>query len=159
MVAPISPAGCGNTVTAPVVLASGVTYTAEVSGAVSSWGAWPFKRCGKPDPSAEFPSGGGPNIPVGDDAQFRFAVPNYKGKCVKLPKKTAYFQVNLGSGWFHPIASGEPSKPSNDNKGSQHPYTFTFVGQGVAPTFRYVDFHASDNSGQFKITLTSGPIA
>ena len=151
-----TPPGCGSSVTAPEVLASGAVYTVNVLGAVSSWGAWPSPRCGKPEPSSEFSSPGRPNNPVGDDAQFRFAIPLYKGKCPKLPKKTQYFQVNLGGGWFHPIANGDPSKPSKDTAktGEQDPYTFTFTGQGVAPQFRYVDYYPSDNSGQFKISVT-----
>ncbi len=151
-----TPPGCGSSVTAPEVLASGAVYTVNVLGAVSSWGAWPSPRCGKPEPSSEFGSPGRPNNPVGDDAQFRFAIPLYKGKCPKLAKKTQYFQVDLGGGWFHPIANGDPSKPSPDTAktGKQDPYTFTFTGQGVAPQFRYVDYYPSDNSGQFKISVT-----
>jgi hypothetical protein len=156
MIPPVTPAGCGSSVTAPVVLGSQSIYTVSVIGAVSAWDQWPYRRCGKPEPSSQFASSGIANRPAGDDAQFRFAVPLYVGKCTKLPKKTSYFQVNLGSGWFHPIANGEPSKPSNDNDkaGDQHPYTFTFTGGGVAPQFRYVDYHASDNSGRFKITIS-----
>ncbi len=154
-----TPPGCGSTVTVPVVLASGTSYTVTVSGAVSPWGEWPYRRCGKPEPSSQFASPGISNRPAGDDAQFRFAVPLYTGKCSKpLPKKAAYFQVNLGSGWFHPTANGEPSKPSNDNMSKaheQHPYTFTFTGQGAEPQFRYVDYHPSDNSGQFKIVVAA----
>jgi hypothetical protein len=156
MVPALTPPGCGSSVTAPVVLTTGATYTVTVVGAVSAWGAWPYRRCGKPEPSSEFASSPIPNRPAGDDAQFRFAVPLYLGKCTKLPKKTSYFQVDLGSGWSHPVANGEPSKPSNDNDkaGDQHPYTFTFTGEGVAPQFRFVDYHSSDNSGRFKITIS-----
>jgi len=148
--------GCGNSVTAPIVFETGTVYTVKVVGSVSAWGAWPSVRCGKVEPSSQFPSPGRPNNPVGDDAQFRFAKPLYKGSCPKLPQKTQYFQVNLGSKWFHPIANGKPSKPSPDNHktgGEQDPYTFTFTGEGAAPQFRYVDYHPSDNSGQFKITV------
>jgi len=156
MLAPMTPPGCGNTVTAPVVLTLGGSYSVTVSGAVSSWGEWPFRRCGKPDPSSEFGSPSISNRPAGDDAQFRFAKPLFDGKCPKLPVKSSFFQVNLGSGWFHPVANGDPSKPSTDNTKpiEQHPYVFAFVGQGVAPQFRFVDYHASDNSGQFKIVVS-----
>jgi hypothetical protein len=156
LVSSISPAGCGNTITAPVVLASASSYTVTVAGAVSVWGAWPFRRCGKPDPSSQFASPGIMNRPAGDDAQFRFAVPLFTGKCPHLPKKAPFFQVNLGSGWFHPVANGDPSLPSTDNNkgGEQHPYVFTLTGEGVAPVFRFVDYHASDNSGRFKIVVT-----
>jgi hypothetical protein len=53
----------------------------------------------------------------------------------------------------HPIANGDPSKPSANKRTTQHPYTFSFTGEGVAPQFRFVDFHPSDNSGQFRITI------
>ena len=155
-----TPPGCGSTVTVPVVLASGTSYTVKVSGAVSPWGSWTYRRCGKPEPNSEYPSPGITNKPASDDAQFRFAAPRYTGRCVHpLPQKAGYFQVNLGGGWYHPIANGEPSKPSTDNGPGyqQHPYTFTFTGQGVAPEFRYVDYHPSDNSGQFKIVVEGGP--
>jgi hypothetical protein len=155
LLTPTTPPGCGSSATAPVVLALGSSYTVNVSGAVSAWGEWPFRRCGKPDPSSQFASPGITNRPAGDDAQFRFAVPLYVGKCLHLPIKTSFFQVNLGSGWFHPVASGNPSKPSNDNKsGGQHPYAFTFVGQGVAPQFRFIDYFPSENSGRFKIVVS-----
>jgi hypothetical protein len=156
LLTPVTPPGCGNSVTAPVVLTGGGSYTVNVSGAVSPWGEWPFRRCGKPDPSSQFASTGITNRPAGDDAQFRFAVPLFTGKCVHLPKKASVFQVELGSGWFHPVANDNPSKPSNDNNkaGEQHPYTFTFVGEGIAPQFRFIDYHPSDNSGQFKIVIS-----
>ncbi len=156
LLAPTTPPGCGSEVTAPVVLASGTSYTATVTGAVSAWGSWPFNRCGKPEPSSQFASPGISNKPAGDDAQFRFAIPLYGIKCHFKVQKTAYFQANLGGGWFHPVAVNGPSKPSGDNKSptEQHPYTFTFVGEGVAPQFRYIDHHPSDNSGQFKIAIT-----
>jgi hypothetical protein len=154
MLVPTTPPGCGNSIIAPLVFASGVTYKVKVAGAVSAWGAWPAHPCGKPEPASQFPSTGRPNMPAGDDAQFRFADP-LSGACPSLPKKTSYFQVNLGSGWVHPIAKNDPSKPSGTraSSGAQHPYTFTFTGEGTAPQFRFVDFHASDNSGQFKITV------
>jgi hypothetical protein len=156
MLEPLTPVGCGNSVTAPLVFETGVLYTVKVVGAVSSWGAWPYKRCGKPEPSSEFGSSAITNRPAGDDAQFRFAQPLYIGTChFNNPKKTSFFQVNLGSGWFHPVATPSPAHPSNDGDkaGDQHPYSFTFTGQGVAPQFRYVDYHPSDNSGRFKITI------
>jgi len=151
-----TPPGCGNEVTVPVVLTTGVSYSVLVTGAVSAWGAWPYRRCGHVEPSSQFASPGRANIPAGDDAQFRIAVPLYIGKCPRLPKKTSTFQVNLGAGWFHPVANGEPTKPSGDNDKAkdQHPYLFTFTGEGVAPQFRFIDYHSSDNSGQFKIAVT-----
>jgi hypothetical protein len=151
-----TPPGCGNEVTAPVVLEAGTSYTVNVIGAVSPWGAWPYRRCGKPEPSSEFASPGLANRPAGDDAQFRFAIPLYLGTCPRLPEKVSFFQVDLGGGWFHPLANGDPSKPPGDNDpaGDQHPYTFAFTGEGVAPHFRYIDYHPSDNSGRFKIIIS-----
>jgi hypothetical protein len=147
-----TPPGCGNSVTAPLVLASGTVYKVKVAGTVSAWGAWPAHPCGKSEPSPQFPSSGRPSTPTGDDAQFRFADP-LGGSCPALPKKASYFQVNLGNGWVHPIANGDPSKPSANKRSTQHPYTFSFTGEGVAPQFRFVDYHPSDNSGQFRITI------
>jgi|ERR1700677_2527159 len=149
-----TPPGCGDSVTAPVVLASGQSYLLLVNGAVSAWGAWPVVHCGTAEPSSAFPSPGRASTPAGDDAQFRFAVPLASG-CPALPEKTSLFQVDLGSGWFHPIAISNPSTPSKDYKklGLQHPYLFKLVGEGVAPQFRFVDYHPSDNSGEFKIVV------
>ncbi len=151
----VSPPGCGDAVTAPTAMTSGDTYAVTVIGAVSAWGTWAYRLCGKPEPSSQFPSPGIAPRPAGDDAQFRFAKPLYVGKCNRKPVKTSYFQVNLGSGWFHPIANGDPSKPSSDrNPGNnQRPYVFTMVGEGIAPQFRFIDYHPSDNSGMFQITI------
>ena len=156
LLTPTTPPGCGNEVTAPVVLEAGTSYTVNVIGAVSPWGPWSYRRCGKPEPSSEFASPGQVNRPASDDAQFRFAIPLYMGTCPRLPQKVSFFQVDLGGGWFHPVANGDPSRPSNDNDpaGDQHPYTFTFTGEGVAPHFRYFDYHPSDNSGRFKIVIS-----
>jgi hypothetical protein len=149
-----TPPGCGNEVTAPMVFASGHTYLVLVSGAVSAWGGWPAVHCGTAEPSSYYPSSGVPNEPAGDDAQFRFAVPLATG-CPTLPKQTSLFQVDLGSGWFHPVGIAHPSKPSKDypKLKLQHPYLFTFTGEGIAPQFRFIDWHPSDNSGQFKIVV------
>lgn len=150
-----TPPGCGNSITAPIVFEDGTVYTVKVTGAVSAWGAWPSSRCGRPKLAPEFPSPGRPSTPVGDDAQFRFAIPTIHHKCPKTPKKTSLFQVNLGSGWLHPIANGDPVKPSKDDRktGEQHPYTFSFTGEGGAPQFRFVDYYPSDNGGMFQITV------
>ncbi len=153
MLSTISPAGCGTAITAPLVFANGTMYSVMVLGAVSAWGEWPFRRCGEPEPASQFASPGHANRPAGDDAQFRFAMPLYKGSCAALPKKSSYFQVNLGSGWMHPVASDDPTSPAEDVEGAQHPYTFSMTGQGLAPQFRFIDYYASDNSGQFKITV------
>jgi hypothetical protein len=150
-----SPPGCGTVVTSPIVFTEGTTYTVRVVGAVDPLGEYTYRSCGKPDIKSEFPSSGLPNEPAGDDAQFRFGEPRGPGKCPHLPEKVGYFQVNLGSAWAHPVANGNPSKPPKETKaGEQSAYTFTIVGEGAAPQFRYVDFHASDNDGEFQINVT-----
>jgi hypothetical protein len=152
---PITPPGCGSSAQAPVILSQGIKYDVTVVGAVSIWGGWPRRRCGKREPRSQFASPGIANMPAGDDAQFRFARPLDRGECGRLPEKTAFFQVDLGSGWFHPVANGNPSKPSGDDEGhDQHPYTFTFTGEGLEPQFRFIDYHSSDNSGRFKIVVS-----
>jgi hypothetical protein len=153
-----SAGGCGPTVQASTVLDSGTTYTIKVVGAVSVWDGWQFRRCGKPEPTPEFGSTGLSARPANDDAQFRFAqTVTGNQTCPKLPKKSALFQINLGdsAGWFHPTAIDNPTKPSGDNNAAndQHPYTFSVVGDGVAPAFRFVDYHPSDNDGEFRIQI------
>jgi hypothetical protein len=150
----VTPPGCGNSITAPVVLGTESSYTVTVVGAVSAWGAWPHRHCGKPAPSSQFASPGIANKPAGDDSQFRFASPLYLGKCPKLPQKTSFFQVDLGNGWFHPVANGNQPSHDNDKASDQHRNTFTFTGQGVEPQFRFIDYHSSDNSGRFKIVVS-----
>jgi hypothetical protein len=151
--------GCGPEVTTPIVLRSGHQYQIVVTGTVSVWEFWPAP-CGQPEPRPEFPTL--PTririTPTGDDAQFRFAF-HIAGRadCRPLPYKTGLFQMNLGSGWFHPIAVGNPSKPSGDHGDVQHPYTFLVSGEGSEPKFRFVDYHPSDNSGKFRIAISSHP--
>lgn len=150
--------GCGPMVSAPTVLRAGQSYTIRVQGTISAWSYWVAHPCGNPEPRAEFPTPG-PLTPTSDDAQFRFAIHLRPiGSCAPLPRKTTLFQINLGSGWFHPIAVGNPSRPSQRRSESdQHPYLFRVIGQGVAPSFRYVDYHPSDNNGKFKISISAEP--
>lgn len=149
--------GCGPTISAPMVLQAGTTYEIHVQGTVSAWADWAKNRtCGKREKAPEYPNSG-VTSPAGDDAQFRFAAPELKGQCtVKYPVKTDLFQINLGNGWFHPTADGNPSKPSGNQHKVQHPYTFTVVGLGQQPQFRYVDYHPSDNDGHFSIEIVPG---
>ena len=154
--------GCGPVVTAPTVLTNGTRYDIQVIGAVSPWSNWSYIQCGTPGPTSEFQIRGdrSPN-PTSDDAQFRFAQTLYSGHCPtgKYPVKTNLFQINLGAGWVHPIAVGNPTQPSGDEDAAndQHPYTFLVTGDGVKPAFRYVDYYTSDNHGRFKITITAAP--
>ncbi len=145
--------GCGSQVTAPVTLKAGQGYAIRVTGTVSPWSYW-HEPCGKPEPRAEFPTPGAVT-PTGDDAQFRFAIHLHCHR--SIPFTMPLFQINLGSGWFHPIAVGNPSKPSGNRGKVQHPYTFRVLGEGVEPQFRYVDYHPSDDNGQFKIVITKAP--
>lgn len=149
--------GCGPTVTAPVTLKAGQGYAINVTGTVSSWSYW-HEPCGTPESHAEFPTPG-PVAPTGDDAQFRFAIHlRLHGRCSRpVPFKLPIFQINLGSGWFHPVAVGKPSKPSGNHGKVQHAYTFLVVGQGVQPQFRYNDYHPSDNNGKFEIVISEAP--
>jgi hypothetical protein len=154
----IARGGCGPEVTAPVVLASGQRYLINVSGTVAVWNTWRRESCGKPEARPEFPSSG-VNTPTSDDAQFRFAIHRLHlgRRCRSLPFKMPLFQMNLGKGWFHPIAVGDPSQPSSDQGSVQHPYTFEAIGAGVAPSFRFDDNHPSDNSGEFRIATSAQP--
>lgn len=152
----VAEGGCGPTVAAPSALISGQTYTIQVSGTVSAWDAWGYKRCGKPQPSPEYKSPGVASTPTEDDAQFRFAWTSQGGACPKpLPQKSGLFQMNLGNGWFHPVAVNDPSRPSRDRNGLQHPYIFQVTGTGATPQFRFVDYHPSDNDGEFKIVISA----
>ena len=94
--------------------------------------------------------------PAGDDAQLRFAAPQLQSQCTaKYPVKSQVFQINLGNGWFHSEADGNPSKPSGNPGRVQHAYTFTFtvVRLGQQPQFRYIDHHPSHNDGHFRIRI------
>jgi hypothetical protein len=151
--------GCGPQVTAPVVLQSGHRYKIVVAGTVSVWEFWPAP-CGRPEPRPEFPTSPtrGFATPTGDDAQFRFAFHVAgRGECHPLPRKSSLFQINLGSQWFHPIAVDNPTTPSGDQGGVQHPYTFVVTGAGREPKFRFVDHHPSDNTGKFRIAISPQP--
>jgi hypothetical protein len=148
--------GCGPEVTAPVVLAARQQYVIRVSGTVAVWNIWGRESCGKPETRPEFPTSS-PTTPTSDDAQFRFAIHRLHpgGHCRSIPFTMPLFQINLGAGWFHPIAVGDPSRPSADHGGEQHPYDFRVTGAGVAPRFRFDDNHPSDNNGQFRIAISS----
>lgn len=150
----VAQGGCGAVVQAPVVLQAGARYEIKVSGTVSAWN-FSHYRCGHALSGPQYPTEGG-STPTTDDAQFRFASPGIGG-CGRLPVKTGLFQIDLGDGWFHPIANGDPTRPSGDPRHVQHPYTFTVTGLGSAPKFRYVDYHPSDNSGEFKVVVVAGP--
>lgn len=154
----IARGGCGPEVIAPVVLTAGQPYLVRVSGTVAVWNIWRREPCGKPEARPEFPTSS-QTTPTSDDAQFRFALHRLHpgSHCRSLPFKMPLFQINLGSGWFHPVAIGNPSKPSSDQGHVQHPYTFRATGGGVAPRFRFDDNHPSDNGGEFRIVISAQP--
>src|SRR5215475_11023752 len=112
--------GCGPTVAARTALAAHRRYTIRVSGTVSAWNFWADTPCGKPERRPQFPTSK-TTTPTGDDAVFQFAshLPN-GADCPQLPAKTSSFQINLGDGWFHPTAAGNPSRPSRDISHQQH---------------------------------------
>jgi hypothetical protein len=157
--ADISPAacnarhGCGPEVFASEALSTGRRYTVRVSGTISVWSFWVRQPCGRPEAAPEFPTAGA-RTQTSDDAQFRFAV--HLRPCRQMPFKMGLFQINLGRGWFHPTALGNPSTPSGDVNGEQHPYSFLVVGRGVEPGFRFVDNQPSDNNGAFRIVISAG---
>ncbi|MGO9882222.1 MAG: hypothetical protein ACLPV4_04305 [Solirubrobacteraceae bacterium] len=145
----------GNSVSAPITFVDGHTYRITVSGTFSAWGAWPHRRCGKPEPSAVYlsPASDGQTVTaVGDDALFEFAHPLYKGRCTSgLPRYQGLFQINLGSGWHSFVPTGGiPSRPTRND----HVYKGTIIGTGTVPRFRIVDWHPSDNNGQLRITIS-----
>jgi hypothetical protein len=162
----ISPASCaqntrcGPQVKASFYLKSGQTYTISVAGAVSVSGTGPKGHygCGKPQPRPEFASPGIVAQPANVDAQFLFATPSFGSvQCPKLPQRSIAFLIKLSgsSRWFHPVAVGDPDKPSSDkNAGrNQHPYKFMVRGRDAAPRFRFADYHPSDNDGEFRIEI------
>jgi len=142
--------GCGPTVSAPVVLEAGKHYTIQVSGTISVFGYWVAHPCGHPGAHPIYPTSG-PNNPTSDDAVFRFAI-HSRGPCSNLPRRTGLFQINLGQGWFSPTPAGNPSRPTR----GIHAYRFEVVGDGAAPSFRFVDYHPSDNTGAFRIVVGGG---
>ena len=141
--------GCGPTVTAPVVLLSGHTYTVRVTGTIAVWNFWPSTFCGHALPRPLYPTPG-PTVMTSDDAVFRFAV-HSSVHCPHFPLRTGLFQINTGSGWFVPTAVGNPQQPTG---GAEHPYKFVIRGQGVPAQFRFVDYIVSDNHGSFRIVLS-----
>jgi hypothetical protein len=152
--------GCGPEVKASRVLVTGRAYVVKVTGAVSASGSGNDHRygCGNPQPKPEFKSPGIASQPANVDAQFLFAQTIYgTARCPKLPRKSGAFEIRLSgsSRWFHPIAVGTPRYPSNDKDiaHDQHPYTFTVVGRGAAPRFRFLDYFPVDNDGEFRIQI------
>ncbi len=140
-----------------VELNAGARYRIHVSGTINPWGGLGPKKCGNPEPAVQYPSPGQAPVPGADDAQFRLALTRDFGQPCRrhaYPQKAPHFEINLGHGWFHPIAVNNPSHPSRDTRGEQHPYTFLVTGQGQPVEFRYADYQPSDNNGQFKITIT-----
>src|SRR3954469_3735233 len=135
------------------VLAPGVLYMADVSGAFSPFNAtvWAFHNaayCGTVEPAAITPSPGGVDTVVGQDAETRFGIP-WKWRCPSLPQHGGGFQIDAGSGFTHPpTTDGVLSTPNAD-----HRYSYPLVGQGQPARFRIIDNPTADDNGILTITV------
>lgn len=145
-------------VSTPFKIPSGAYYVATVDGSFSYYAAInygvpqrPWKIvCGTPGSSAKYRGAGGGGR-VGFDAEFVFARPWTKNKCLKahLPVRWGNFQMNAGEGWHHPMLLG--SVPTAPRPG--HTYSYAIVGQDRRANFRLRDVYVRDNYGLLNITV------
>jgi hypothetical protein len=146
-------------VSSRATLASKHLYVATVRGSVSFYEAVDYVAlqapwhvmCGALQPAPMFGSAGGSG-PVGNDAEFIFALPLVGNTCVntRLPRSYTNFQSNLGQGWKHPsvLSRQTPVKPS-----PSHTYEFALIGVGEPVSFRFLDPDTRDDYGSFRIYL------
>jgi hypothetical protein len=136
-------------------------YVATVRGSVGFYEAVDYTAiqvpwhimCGAPQRAPMFSSAGGSG-PVGNDAEFIFALPLAGDSCAgqKLPRPYTNFQANLGHGWNHPSVLSRQRLPRPSRS---HTYQFALTGTGQPVSFRLVDPDTRDDYGSFRIYLRS----
>jgi hypothetical protein len=148
-------------VSSPSKLSRKHLYVATVRGSVGFYEAVDYTAiqvpwhimCGVPQRAPMFSSAGGSG-PVGNDAEFIFALPLVGHSCArqKLPRPYPNFQANLGDGWNHPnvLSRHRLVKPSRS-----HTYEFALTGAGQPVSFRLIDPDTRDDYGSFRIYLRS----
>lgn len=148
------------TATTPIAWNTYYVVTAQGTGSFHKSGVWshpdriwadPDGRtaviCGTPEPAPMFGTGG----KVGFDPETLFARPASAATCSDepAPQTTRRFQIFDGSSWFHPTPlDGRHSSPRAD-----HFYAYAFKGRGDVLRFRLLDAPASDNYGEFRLTI------
>ena len=147
--------------TSELTLKSGKQYKIIVTGTWSRWGAsyWQtlptgWSTCGTPERFAQIPSLVAPFGKVSSDAETNFAKLDYQPNCASTSVNstigaTTSFEINLGSGFYHPSAVGGPFTTPAPG----HVYTYRVTGQGSKPQFRVVDQNTQDNYGQLAIAI------
>jgi hypothetical protein len=148
-------------VSSPSKLSRKHLYVATVRGSVGFYQAVDYTAiqvpwhimCGVPQRAPMFSSAGGSG-PIGNDAEFIFALPLVGRSCAgqKLPRPYTNFQANLGHGWNHPsvLSRQRLVKPSRS-----HTYAFALTGAGRPVSFRLIDPDTRDDYGSFQIYLRS----
>ncbi|NHC43835.1 hypothetical protein [Motilibacter aurantiacus] len=132
---------------------SGTYAVVEAQGTFSRWAGavWGTRGvCGVPEPSPAFPSAGGGQGLVGQDAEVEFAQ-SYACDAddAPLPRHLGDLLIDAGGGFTHPQAVGGPySTPRPD-----HRYTYVVVGTGKRIAFRVRDVNAGDNYGRLRLVV------
>lgn len=133
-------------------LEAGRAYVVTVEGTYSivPAGRWSHPAvCGTPLVAPLFPSPGVENGPVGLDAELQFARTADRGCSGDYPRRHNRFQIDVGTGFRHVPAEGEPfAVPAGS-------YRYDVVGTGELPRFRVWDDPAADNYGQLRVTVAA----
>lgn len=141
------------TVVAKAHLLVGHSYSVTVEGTFSIVPAerWHVPSvCGTPALRPRFPSPGVENGKVGADAEVQMARTTDHGCSGRYPRPHNRFQVDVGNGFRHLPATGEPF---GDVAPSDR-YTYRVTGTGAAARFRIFDKPATDNYGMLRIVVT-----
>jgi hypothetical protein len=141
------------TVVAKTHLLAGHAYSVTVEGTFSIVPAarWRVPSvCGTPAPRPRFPSPGVENGKVGADAEVQLARTTDNGCSGHYPRPHNRFQIDVGNGFRHLPAAGEPF---GDVAPSDR-YTYRVAGTGAAARFRIFDKPATDNYGMLRIVVT-----
>jgi hypothetical protein len=146
-------------VTSHTRLARHGLYVATVQGTLSYYAAIDYTAiqppweimCGVPASAPMFGGPGGSG-PVGNDAEFIFALPTKLPSCAAevLPRHRLNFQANVGAGWSHPklLSSAELNAPT-----ASHSYEYALVGRHKRASFRLTDPDTRDDYGSLHIGI------
>ena len=136
---------CGNSVSGKRALNTKRSYRITVSGLVSVNATATALPCGTEE---KLPDG---TTPAGTDSQFEFANNLDPATCYLTDGPVGWdafrWSMDGGKTWVHPVADTKPTKPTAD-----HTYTFSVLGKGKKPQFRWYDVATTDNKGVLSIS-------
>jgi hypothetical protein len=146
-------------VTSHTKLARHELYVATVQGTLSYYAAIDYTAiqppwavmCGVPAGAPMFGGPGGSG-PVGNDAEFIFALPTKLSSCASedLPRHRLNFQANVGAGWSHPklLSAAALNAPT-----ASHSYEYALTGRRKRASFRLTDPDTRDDYGSLHISI------